>query len=636
MPRSNRTNEQTGADLQAADLQALASADLSLPSPVAAEALQAEEVASECEPDDSLPCADCGDTIDSGDERTSNSGDHYCETCYNDAYNSCDMCGAETPSDESHSVDYRSYSTVCGDCHDNNFFDCADCNESTHNNDRCGSNTSGDAVCDGCSESYCTCDSCNETIHSDDSYYNERRGCTECRDCYHTGGTDHIAGMRFDLQAALRNTSEIRSARTFGVELETSECDGCSDLDGVTYFSSKDDGSIDGYEFVSTVLAGDAGLRAIRDFCERAQDAGFKTNGQCGFHAHFGAGDLQAEQYRAVAIAYRATQEVWSAFVPRDRATNTYCGPARWSVADVQCEPDVFDWAENLDRYQWVNLSAYGAHQTIEIRIHSPTLAADKVANWVIAHCRFIDYAATLSPAEAIALFDGKSVAENFATIARIWSDEPLTAYYLERAKKFGRDLQAETSPIPATGTDASALRNPPRELTQEEIAAGIQSGAFSHDVNSCGCSSCRRSMQSYSRALPPLEVASDPAVIVRQASEALATLQACGDNVAYDAARHFRGIVGIELERYTSRVAQRANEYTGRYGRGAGYGLTAAIAEASEALANVAGYGADVPRVIAAECASLVSTLQAFGIHPLTANQRAEAIRAAAALATA
>jgi len=46
----------------------------------------------------------------------------------------------------------------------------------------------------------------------------------------------------------------------------------------------------------------------------------------------------------------------------------------------------------NWDRYHWLNLDSIDKHGTIEIRLHSSTLDANKVCNWVKAHLRFVDW----------------------------------------------------------------------------------------------------------------------------------------------------------------------------------------------------------------------------------------------------
>ena len=91
------------------------------------------------------------------------------------------------------------------------------------------------------------------------------------------------------------NFVEIGSRRRFGVELETSKCPDHEDIRDDTCFGCKEDGSIDGKEFISPPLSSDRGLEAIRHFCEVAQK--FEVDKKCGFHLHL---DMTGESVESV------------------------------------------------------------------------------------------------------------------------------------------------------------------------------------------------------------------------------------------------------------------------------------------------------------------------------------------------
>jgi hypothetical protein len=75
--------------------------------------------------------------------------------------------------------------------------------------------------------------------------------------------------------------------------------------------------------------------------------------------------------------------------------------------------------------------------------LHTATLDADKVCNWVKAHTRFIDWAAgkTLDEIDEIFGGIGSSTKSKFRAIATIWADTELTDFYGSRAREFGTDL---------------------------------------------------------------------------------------------------------------------------------------------------------------------------------------------------
>jgi hypothetical protein len=383
--------------------------------------------------EETVTCCNCGN--DAGrDARTSNAGDVYCDDCYSDAFYCCDRCCDEITADDARTdFSHRRYDVLCGGCFDQLFVTCDGCGE-TESQDS-SHNVNGDTYCDSC---YCDrffyCEGCNEDCSTDD-YHSDGY----CDACYNENNNNEYDARRFN---PIDNTFErTGSGRTFGVELETSSCDGHYSFEGDYHFGACEDGSIDGMEFVSAVLRGDKGLDAIHEFCDAANNAGFEVDNKCGFHLHIGVDDLTDQQRRNVAAAYRLTYSVWSAFVSRERRANSYCGKSEWGIDDVLNCDDFYDFCDAADRYQWFNLAAYTEHRTFEIRLHSATLNGNKVANWVVAHVRFIDAVANMSLADIRAAFEGKSTRQQFAALARLWNCESLAAFYAKRAEKFGATL---------------------------------------------------------------------------------------------------------------------------------------------------------------------------------------------------
>jgi len=411
-----------------------------------------------------IECENC--SCDVGDDSyTDDSGDVYCEECYHEMYSSCESCGDVVPADDIKQVSVRVWrngrrqsidSCLCESCFDRDYFTCADCN-GTSPDDVGGTNCDGDRVCESCSEDYSYCESCSSTIHNDNSNYNERTGCTECDDCYSPGGDGDKT--EFDAKR-FRRPNDIAtrcgSLRSYGVELETSVCDGHTDLEGRVYFGACEDGSIDGMEFVSSVLSGDAGLKAIDDFCDQAD--GFETDNKCGFHAHIGIADLTDSQRLSVCMAYALSADVWRSFVSETRRRNTYCGANKWSADDV-ASAGSFEAlaAAQTDRYQWVNLQAYSRHKTVEIRLHGATLESDKICNWVVAHVRFIDVVSKMTFAQLRKLFAGTD-SDKFAALAAMWPADVATFYH-ERAAKFGTEYATPAADVASRKPRARAAR---------------------------------------------------------------------------------------------------------------------------------------------------------------------------------
>jgi len=378
-------------------------------------------------------CADCGDSDDL--DYLNKDGECICESCSDD-YFTCTDCGEVGDLDDCKEHDGRRYrgEKWCESCFDDKFTQCECCNNYFVTDDIVRQD--GSDYCNEChSEHYDCCEGCNDWVSRDNMNYHERHGCCYCDDCMPSSdGECEACEFRFRDDDTF---AKIGSLRTFGVELETSQCDDIADLDGQTHFTACEDGSISGKEFVSEVLRGDRGLTAISDFCDNASS--FDVDSRCGFHLHIGAADLSDEAKRAVCAAYAMSAKVWGSFVHRDRRENRFCKQFDWSADDMQTMEDSEweGWAASQPRYRWVNFAAYAVHNTFEVRLHTATLDGGKVCNWVVAHVKFVDYFSKLTCDEVCALWRLDDRAW-FAKLAEIWGDDELTEFYRQRACKFG------------------------------------------------------------------------------------------------------------------------------------------------------------------------------------------------------
>lgn len=399
-------------------------------------------------------CDSCHDAISRHDAMENANGDSYCDSCYSDAYTSCCECGREVAIDSDDEVCHDG-DTYCRPCYERLFTCCDDCSECVPTDDAYTvvqvtsyGRRFTRSVCEGCySDNYFTCEGCSESFHTD--HIREHGDYLYCEACCPTDedeSEDCYAGCRCSYCQPTTATTYSRtvSQRRYGVELETANCDGWHSVP-LRHFRQTADGSITGEEFVSSILSGDAGLADIEHFCQQANDAKWSVDSACGFHAHFDMRDLEAEQLQRVAYAYWLTHKVWTKFVSSSRADNQYCGENDWSFATIRTLTTIDKWvsfANEVDRYQWLNLAAYSEHKTFEIRLHSGTLNATKVCNWIIAHTRFIDAVASMSIEAIEAAFSGDAQ-DCFESMAIIWNDAPLADYYVQRAAKFGRTINA-------------------------------------------------------------------------------------------------------------------------------------------------------------------------------------------------
>jgi hypothetical protein len=354
-----------------------------------------------------IQCEHCNEVVDRNDGQTYDGDDcDYCDTCFDRLFVKCESCDSYHCRDNTYRHNRRNY---CESCYHEEFHDCAGCGSTFANDDL--------SYHEGFENDYCSsCYPCDDEDSDDNG-----------------GGECNARRFRFLDDDTCQFTGSLR---TYGVELETDKCPDYSDLDGRTYFDAKDDGSINGKEFVSQVLRGDRGLAAIHEFCEKAED--FKVNDSCGYHVHIGVRDLSDDAKRAVCVGYALTESFWFSLVPKARRENRYCRALKWSANQALDSNDFYYFAESQDRYQWFNVAAYAEHKTFEVRLHSGTLEGDKVCNWVKAHVKFVDWCAGRSINDIVAAFSGCTDQERFERMCEIWGEDGLCEFYRARAAKFG------------------------------------------------------------------------------------------------------------------------------------------------------------------------------------------------------
>ena len=370
-------------------------------------------------------CFACNTVHDTGDYHSADDGETYCQDCYDETFCHCVNCGCELLQSEAQCQDGASR---CDDCHNERYTTCEHCGEVIDRNS-CYTSENGEDYCESCySDIYCHCSDCENEICNDDAIcVNGRSYCEDCAphsDNWEPGHFSH------DGVATI-----LGSARCFGIELETSSCPDHTEIDGETIFGCKDDSSIDGKEFISPILSGDSGLAAIDKFCRVANRHGFEVDNSCGYHLHIDARDMSTEQRQKVAFAYWATEKLWGRFVPTSRRKNSYCGPIEWQVGVLLTDLSMV--VRNYRRYCWLNLAALSDHRTIEIRLHTSTLDADKVTNWVKAHLRFVEWAMTQTIERIERVFTG-TLQQQFNALCGIWGDDSLSEFYADRAHKWG------------------------------------------------------------------------------------------------------------------------------------------------------------------------------------------------------
>ena len=268
---------------------------------------------------------------------------------------------------------------------------------------------------------YFQCENC----HNYYSGYDRSSDENLCRICHHNMTCWDAVPIVWD-----GNTTELKSSRRFGIELETSECPRHSSLRGKIVYGSKYDCSVSGMEFVSPILQGDRGLWATRGFCTRAKHKGFKVDSDCGFHLHIDVSNNTDLQRRHIACAYAYTQSFWHKLVNQYRAYDCeYCHRLAWCGSDMVTAYNFQRFCSDQSRYMWFNVYSLQRHGTFEIRLHEGTLDSKRITSWVKAHLRFADFVQDLKFRQIETMFC-VSERQMWQNVTNTWNDLTLARYF--------------------------------------------------------------------------------------------------------------------------------------------------------------------------------------------------------------
>lgn len=109
----------------------------------------------------------------------------------------------------------------------------------------------------------------------------------------------------------------------------------------------------------------------IDDVSKVLLESNAKVNKSCGMHVHI---DMRSRDHEIAFHNLVSSQNILFAMNPFSRQSGTYC--RRVDTKD-------FKKASSGARYFGINATAHPKHHTIEIRIHSGTVQAPKINNWI-------------------------------------------------------------------------------------------------------------------------------------------------------------------------------------------------------------------------------------------------------------
>lgn len=168
------------------------------------------------------------------------------------------------------------------------------------------------------------------------------------------------------------------------------------------YWKITNDSSIrgtNGFELVSPILQGEAGLAELMKVCIVLNQCGAKVNRSCGTHIHINARNFSLEQWKRIYINYARLESVIDGWMANSRRSdsNTYCK----GFGRVESFERRMNEATSLDniarhvltgRYWKVNPQSYSVHNTCEFRQHAGTTNYIKIASWIRFLSNLVDY----------------------------------------------------------------------------------------------------------------------------------------------------------------------------------------------------------------------------------------------------
>ena len=147
------------------------------------------------------------------------------------------------------------------------------------------------------------------------------------------------------------------------------------------------DGSLQGagFELVSPVLSGKAGMQQLKKACQALANMGCKIDRRCGLHVHHEIRDLTVQDVARVVRSYTNNQGSINGFLAPSRRHNEYCMP--WSDSDFSRLDNIAAMNQihegTFSRRLAVNLSSFPRYGTMEFRQHQGSIEFEKISKWI-------------------------------------------------------------------------------------------------------------------------------------------------------------------------------------------------------------------------------------------------------------
>lgn len=187
-----------------------------------------------------------------------------------------------------------------------------------------------------------------------------------------------------------------------------------------------EDGSVSGgFEVVSPILSGIAGLEAAFKVANALVAAGGKVDNRCGLHVHVDARDLTGACIINATERYARHESEIDKLVPASRRNSRWAqGMSDVVTAIAPFKNSTVHTPRNIcgavyDRYRKLNLTSFLTHGTLEFRQHSGTVDAAKIVNWIVFCVQFIEDSRVIPVVSAPAVVAPVVVSERINAIGK-------------------------------------------------------------------------------------------------------------------------------------------------------------------------------------------------------------------------
>jgi hypothetical protein len=257
---------------------------------------------------------------------------------------------------------------------------------------------------------------------------------------------------KFGIELECFNVPQITVAhalRTAGINAVTA---GYSGRD-YNVWQIKTDGSIngrDGFEVVSPILEGEAGIADARKVCEVLVALGAQVNKSCGFHIHHNAADWGIAKFRNLFKRFVKFETALDSIQPESRRANNnrYCVSVVKTFQQIDACTTVRALSDlyNNNRYVKLNLQSFFRMGSVEFRHHSGTVEADKVEQYIRLTAAMVEDAAEITAIKP--LKDGTSTSDALSLmlagmVRRGRIGKNTAKFYQKRAAKLAATKEA-------------------------------------------------------------------------------------------------------------------------------------------------------------------------------------------------